>query len=177
MKDRWTQLHLTWQYSSTRCCIPSFKVIDLLVPEKEIFKGFYHIWAWRPSWLCDLNHLNQFSFPLPKEDPYEILFQSAQWFQRRRKCWQHTYIPTDDRGLLIFNKLTYEPKGSGELKSRNITVLSEKTDVPTLDQRAQPTFRSRYTNTAKDRWTRSHLSPHHPNHSMVAILIMTCSCL
>ena len=27
--------------------------IDLRVPEKKIFKGFYHIWAWRPSWSCD----------------------------------------------------------------------------------------------------------------------------
>ena len=26
------------------------------VPEK-IFEGFYHIWAWRPSWSCDLDHL------------------------------------------------------------------------------------------------------------------------
>ena len=23
----------------------------------EDFKGFYHIWAWRPSWSCDLDHL------------------------------------------------------------------------------------------------------------------------
>ena len=36
--------------------------------EKKIFKGFYHIWAWRPSWLCELNHLHKLSFPLPKED-------------------------------------------------------------------------------------------------------------
>ena len=27
-------------YLSTRCCIPSFKVISLLVPKKEIFEGF-----------------------------------------------------------------------------------------------------------------------------------------
>ena len=30
-------------------------------------KGFYHIWAWRPSWSCDLEHLYKLSFPLPKE--------------------------------------------------------------------------------------------------------------
>ena len=39
---------------------------------KKIFKGFYHIWAWRPSWSCDLDHLYKLSFPLPNEAPHEI---------------------------------------------------------------------------------------------------------
>ena len=26
----------------------------------EDFKGFYHIWAWWPSWSCDLYHLKNF---------------------------------------------------------------------------------------------------------------------
>ena len=30
----------TWKYSSIQWCIPNFKVIGLLVPEKKIFKGF-----------------------------------------------------------------------------------------------------------------------------------------
>ena len=38
-----------------RCYIPSFMQIGPAVPEK-IFEGFYHIWAWRPSWSCDLDH-------------------------------------------------------------------------------------------------------------------------
>ena len=58
--------------------MPSFKIIGLLVLEKKIFKGFYHIWAWRPSWPCDLDHLYKLSFPLPKEAPL------AKRFQRRR---------------------------------------------------------------------------------------------
>ena len=33
------------------------------------FIGFYHIWAWRLSWLCDLYQLYKLSFPLPK-DPH-----------------------------------------------------------------------------------------------------------
>ena len=41
--------------------------------EKKIFKGFYHIWAWQPSWSWDQNHLNKLLFPQPKESPYEIL--------------------------------------------------------------------------------------------------------
>ena len=33
---------------------------------EENFKGFYHIWAWRPSCSCDLNHLYKFCFPFPR---------------------------------------------------------------------------------------------------------------
>ena len=51
---------------------------------RRFLKGFYHIWAWRPSWSCDQDHLNKLSFPHPKESPYEISVQLAQWFQRRR---------------------------------------------------------------------------------------------
>ena len=31
-----------------------------------------HIWAWRPSWSCDLDHLYKLSFPLPKDAPHEV---------------------------------------------------------------------------------------------------------
>ena len=41
--------------------------VGLPVLEKKMFKGFYHIWAWRPSWSCDvmhdLDHLYKLSFP------------------------------------------------------------------------------------------------------------------
>ena len=43
--------------------IPSFVKIGPPVLEKKIFKAFYHIWAWRPSWSCDLDHLYKLSFP------------------------------------------------------------------------------------------------------------------
>ena len=65
--------------------MPSFKVIGISLPEKTVFKGFYHIWAWRPLWSCDLDHLNKFSFPHPKEAPHEIQLQSAQWLLRKKK--------------------------------------------------------------------------------------------
>ena len=29
------------------------------VLEKMILKGFYHIWAWRPSWSCDQHHVKK----------------------------------------------------------------------------------------------------------------------
>ena len=44
---------------SPRCYIPSFVKIGPPVLEK-IFKGFYHIWAWWPSWSCDQDHVNRF---------------------------------------------------------------------------------------------------------------------
>ena len=48
---------------SLHCYIPSFVEIGPSVPEKKNFEGFYHIWAWRPSWSCDQDHFNKFSFP------------------------------------------------------------------------------------------------------------------
>ena len=42
-----------------QCYIQSFVEIGPLVP--EIFKRFYHIWAWQPSWS---HHVNKFSFSL-----------------------------------------------------------------------------------------------------------------
>ena len=52
--------------------VPSFVEIGPPVPEKNIFYGFYHIWAWRPSLSCDLDHLYKLSFPLPKDAPHEV---------------------------------------------------------------------------------------------------------
>ena len=36
------------------------------------FKGYYQIWAWRPFWSRDLDHLYKLSFSLPKEAPHKI---------------------------------------------------------------------------------------------------------
>ena len=33
---------------------------------EEDFLNFYHIWAWAPSWSCDLDHLYKLSFPFPR---------------------------------------------------------------------------------------------------------------
>ena len=44
---------------------------------------FYHIWAWQPSWSCDLDHLYKLSFPLPKEAPHKIWALLVKRFQRR----------------------------------------------------------------------------------------------
>ena len=50
----------------------------------RFLKGFYHIWAWRPSWSCDPNAANKIMFPLPKEAPHKIWLRSAKRFMRRR---------------------------------------------------------------------------------------------
>ena len=62
------------------------------VLEKKILEGFYHIWAWRPSWSCDLNFAIKLEMPLPKEASHKISTRSAKRFQRRRslKLWTKT---------------------------------------------------------------------------------------
>ena len=55
---------------SPRYYIPSFLEIGPAVPEKKIY-----IWAWGPSWLCDLDAVNKLLFPHPMEAPHEIWLQ------------------------------------------------------------------------------------------------------
>ena len=38
------------------CSMPSFKIMDVLVPKEKTLKGVYQTWAWRPSLSCDLKH-------------------------------------------------------------------------------------------------------------------------
>ena len=46
--------------------------------EEGDFEGFYHIWAWTPSWSCNPEHLKVFSSQHPMEATYEIWLQTAQ---------------------------------------------------------------------------------------------------
>ena len=85
--------------------------IGLPVLEK-IFEGFYHIWAWRPSWSCDPDAANKISFPLPKEAPHKIWLLSEKRFLRRRRCLK-LFTTTDgrtttDAGPWVYYKLPYE---------------------------------------------------------------------
>ena len=45
--------------------------------EEEFFKGFYHIWACRPSWSSDLDRL----YKLPKEAPHKFGFNWPSGFR------------------------------------------------------------------------------------------------
>ena len=88
---------------------------------RRFFKGFYHIWAWRPSWSCDQEHLNKLSFPHPKESPYEIYLSSIGLVVSEEKMFENVDGRTDDRrttddgviGILIAHLGAF---GSGELK-------------------------------------------------------------
>ena len=53
------------------------------VLEKKLFKGFYHIWAWRPFWSMNSDHFSNLSLPRPNKAQYEIWANFAQWLQRR----------------------------------------------------------------------------------------------
>ena len=105
------------------CCIPSPSANGPLVPEEKILKCFYHIWAWRLSWSCDLDAANKFSFSRLTEVPYKIWLWSAQWFLWRRRL-KSVYDRRTDDGVCLYYKLTYEPKGSDEL-----IKLEKKTDI------------------------------------------------
>ena len=88
------------------------------VLEKKIFKGFYHIWAWWPSWSMDRDHFSNFSFPQPKEAPYEIWAKLAQGLQRRSRLKMltdgRTHGWTDDWRKVI--TIAHPEHSSGELK-------------------------------------------------------------
>ena len=91
---------------------------------RRFFKGFYHIWAWRPYCSCDLDHLNKLSFPHPMEASHEIWLQSAQWFQRRwcLKMLAEAYL---------YYKLTNETnEPSGDLKMAVATGLTDNRTMP-----------------------------------------------
>ena len=38
---------------------------------KVVFKAFYHIWAWCPSWSCDLGHL--YKLPNSEEHAWALI--------------------------------------------------------------------------------------------------------
>ena len=73
-------------------------------------KGFYHIWALRPSWSCDPDAANKLSFPPPKEAPHKIWIRSAKRFLRRRCLSIVDCYEMDKTSISMFEIL--EPGGS-----------------------------------------------------------------
>ena len=61
----------------------------------EDFKGFYQIWAWRPSWSVDHDHFSNLSFPHPKMVPHKIWATFAQRLQRRSSLKFSTFSHTN----------------------------------------------------------------------------------
>ena len=95
----------TWQNLSTRCCIPSFNAIRLLVAEKKIFYVFTiyghggHIG--RVPW----NIWTNFRFPIPWRLHMTFCFNRPSGFRKEDvwKCW-HTYVRTTE--AYLYYKLT-----------------------------------------------------------------------
>ena len=86
-------------------------------------KGFYHIWAWRPSWSCDLDFLYTHLFPLPIDASYKIWLWVGQAVSekkifenggRRTDGRRTTDGRTTEHGYTISSPC--EPDGSVELK-------------------------------------------------------------
>ena len=78
-------------------------------------KGFYHIWAWRPSWSCDPDAANKLSFPLPKEAPHKFGFDQASGFGE--KMFEIVYDGRrTDAGPSVSYKLTFEPSAPVSIK-------------------------------------------------------------
>ena len=53
---------------------------------RRFLKGFYHIWEWQPFWSCDLESMNNLSFPNPTEAPYNFGFDRPSIF-RKEVLW------------------------------------------------------------------------------------------
>ena len=94
---------------SPRCYIPSFVKIGPPVLEKNILKGFYHIWAWRPSSSCDPDAANKISFPLPKEAPHKIWVLIGPAVSEMFEIVYDDDGRTTDAGPWVSYKLTYKP--------------------------------------------------------------------
>ena len=90
--------------------MPSFKILGLSILEK-IFKGFYHIWAWRPSRSCDLDYLYTHWFPLPIDASYRKLigindfsFQFRKIITRYRRIGYNLNVMRQS-ACLVFNPI------------------------------------------------------------------------
>ena len=79
-------------FSSPRICA-KIQPQGILGSGEDILKGFYPIWAWRPSWSTDHNHFSNLSFPQPKEAQYEIWAKLAWRLQSRSRLKFSTFFP------------------------------------------------------------------------------------
>ena len=100
------------------------KVFSVL--EEKIFKGFYHIWAWRPSWSTDRDHFSNFSFPHPKEPSYEIWAKLAQRLQRRIRLKMLMDGRTDGRTKSDHNSSSWAELRTKFSFKQNWTFITEE---------------------------------------------------
>ena len=76
--------------SCPQCCIPGPMANGPSVPEKKNFKGAYHIWAWWPSWSCDLDPRTNFRSANPWRLHMQFCFNRPCGFEEIVwKCWSN----------------------------------------------------------------------------------------
>ena len=98
-------------YRNPQCYIPSFVEISLLVPGYNFFlKGFYHIWAWRPSWSCDPDATN-FVPPTHRGSTQNLALIGQAILEK--KMFEHCRRQSHNARPLVYYKLTYEPSAQG----------------------------------------------------------------
>ena len=82
---------------------------------EEDFRGIYHIWAWRPSWSCDLDHLYKLSPPPPFPRRLHMNLALIGQVHSEEMFEHHERTPTittsTDAGAWVY----YKSDGSGEL--------------------------------------------------------------
>ena len=105
--QRTTILLATLWTSCPRWFVQRFSPKAFSVLEKKIFKGFYHIWAWWPSWSTDRGNFSYLWFPHPKVAPYEIWAKLAQRPQRRSCLKFSTIFPLWGSYKCILGKPTW----------------------------------------------------------------------
>ena len=76
------------------------KAIGPLIMENKVFKGFYHIWSWRPSWSCDQDHLNKVSFPILTNIQLKCVFNLPSGFGGDEVLFENVDVWTTE--LLVY---------------------------------------------------------------------------
>ena len=60
-----------------------------MVPGKRIFNVFYHIWAWQPSWSCDLHYVDAFLLTCTYKLTFKILVENGPVVSEKSKLNFH----------------------------------------------------------------------------------------
>ena len=116
-------IYINFYKESPRCYIPSFKAIRQVALEKNFFFCFYHIhvWAWPPSWSCDLGQKYKLPFPLCLEAACEI--QNGQGVTEKSSENVDDGQWMDWRQILPSCKLSQSPWLRGATKKRLVWII------------------------------------------------------
>ena len=102
-----------------------------ILPQIWLGTVIYQLWTWRPSWSCDHDCLEEFSFPRPMVAPHKIWLQFTLWLLKR-SCLK---MLTDDGRTTdthLYYKLTNEP--SENRKKANWQIVNNKYKIKDFDQ-------------------------------------------